>query len=97
MSGGIALKKEFFDILKKELMYALFWLFVIPGYFIMLYWQEKLDFIERFFAGIILSAAVIGISSYYFGLIGLNIKYHAVFMPLLMIAVVITLNLMKRY
>jgi len=126
MSGGIALKKESFDILKKELMYALFlflialvifkiaffnenlvvllrnvlslfWLFVIPGYFIMLYWQEKLDFIERFFAGIILSAAVIGISSYYFGLIGLNIKYHAVFMPLLMIAVGITLNLMKRY
>jgi len=122
MWGLIALKKEVFDQIKKELKYigilfllallifkiaffkedlvallrnvlSLFWLFALPGYFIMLYWKENLGFLERFIIGIAMSAAIIGISSYYLGLIGLNIKYHAIILPLVLIFIGIGVNL----
>ncbi|MBI2135433.1 hypothetical protein HYU09_05565 [Candidatus Woesearchaeota archaeon] len=118
----IALRKEAFDLVKREFRYigilfllsmiifkiaffrenffvllrsvlSLFWLFVLPGYFIMLYWRENLEFIERFIAGIVLSAAVIGIFSYYIGLLGLNIRYHA---PLILIFIGIIINMLKK-
>ena len=120
----IALRKEAFDLVKREFRYigilfllsviifkiaffrenfivllrsvlSLFWLFVLPGYFVMLYWRENLEFIERFIAGIVLSAAVIGIFSYYIGLLGLNIRYHAVLLPLVLIFMGIIINLRK--
>ena len=40
---------------------------------------------ERFIIGISLAAGIIGVLSYYIGLIGLNIKYHAVLLPLAII------------
>ncbi|MBI2135297.1 hypothetical protein HYU09_04870 [Candidatus Woesearchaeota archaeon] len=119
------MKKEAFEIIKKEAIYlgllillalaifkiaffredllvlsrtvlSLFWLFVIPGYVIMLYWSEKLGFVERFVIGIFVSASVVGILSYYLGLIGLNIKYHAVVLPIVLILSGIALNF-KRF
>ncbi|MBI4452007.1 hypothetical protein HY637_01130 [Candidatus Woesearchaeota archaeon] len=74
---------------------SLFWLFVLPGYCIMIYWEEKLDFLERFVIGIALSAAVIGILSYYLGLIGLNIKYHGILLPAALVLAGIAFNLRK--
>lgn len=82
----IAFFKEGFIVLFRNVL-SLFWLFVLPGYFLMLYWQEKLDFIERLIIGIILSAGLTGILSYYLGLIGLNIKYHTILLPLVIMAV----------
>lgn len=122
ISELIALKKEVFELIKKELQYigsiflivliifkiaffkeeifvlfrtvlSLFWLFVLPGYFILLYWKEKISFMERFFIGIVLSAGIIGISSYYSGIMGLNIKYHAIILPLVLILIGIVINL----
>lgn len=74
---------------------SLFWLFAVSSYFIMLYWREKLDFTERILIGIGLSAAIIGISSYYAGLIGLDIKYHGILMPLVLILIGLWINLRK--
>jgi uncharacterized membrane protein len=51
----------------------------------MLYWKKNLEFIERFIIGIGISAAIIGIFSYYIGLIGLNLKYQSILLPLLLI------------
>lgn len=65
---------------------SLFWLFVLPGYFIMLYWAEKLDFVERLVIGTAVAAGIAGILSYYLGLFGLNIKYHAILLPPAIIA-----------
>lgn len=108
------MKKEIFDLIKKELKYigalallalilfkiaffkedllvllrtvlSLFWLFALPGYFMMLYWKEKLEFIERFIIGTALAAGIVGIFSYYLGLVGLNVKYHTVLLPLIII------------
>ena len=78
----IIFSKEELIILFRMIL-SLFWLFVLPGYFAMLYWGEKLDFTERLIVGIALSAAIIGISSYYIGIIGLDIKYHTILMPLM--------------
>ncbi len=64
---------------------SLFWLFVIPGYFAMLYWHEKLGLAERIVIGIAVSAAIVGIFSYYIGLTGLNMKYHGYLLPLLIV------------
>ena len=87
----MAFYKENLIILFRNVL-SLFWLFVLPGYFIMIYWNEKLEFAERFIIGIILSAAIIGILSYYIGLIGLNIKYHAVVLPLILISISIIIK-----
>ena len=66
-------------------VFSIFWPFLIPGYFIMFHWHEKLDLTERIIAGTMLSAAILGIFSYYLGLIGLNIKYSAIILPIVLI------------
>jgi uncharacterized membrane protein len=81
----IFFKSDFFIVFKTVL--SIFWLFALPGYFLMLYWHEKLRFTERLTIGIAFSAAIIGILSYYLGLIGLNIKFHVILLPLVMILV----------
>ena len=88
----IAFFKEGIIVLLRNVL-SLFWLFALPGYFIMLYWKEKLAFTERFVIGIALSASIIGISSYYLGLIGLNIKYHTIALPLVLILIGAIVNL----
>jgi hypothetical protein len=88
----IAFYKENFIIVLKIVL-SLFWLFVLPGYFIMFYWEKKLGFLERFVIGIALSAAIIGIFSYYLGLVGLNIGLHAITLPSVLILIGIAINL----
>jgi len=90
----IAFFKEDFIVLFRNVL-SLFWLFALPGYFIMLYWKEKLGFIERFIIGIALTAGIIGTFSYYLGLIGLNIKYHTILLPLILISIGVIINFRK--
>jgi len=90
----IAFFKEEVTVLLRTVL-SLFWLFVLPGYFILLYWKEKLGFMERFIVGIMVSAAIIGIASYYIGLIGLNIKYHIALLPLVLIIIGIVAAIRK--
>lgn len=90
----IAFFKENLIVLFRIVL-SLFWLFALPGYFMMLYWREKIDFTERFIIGIALAAGLIGIVSYYLGLAGLNIKYHAVILPLVLILAGLLINLKK--
>ena len=87
----IAFFKEDITVLLRNVL-SLFWLFALPGYFIMLYWKEHLNFIERFVIGVAIAAAIIGIFSYYLGLIGLNIKYHSIVLPLILILIGVIIN-----
>jgi len=66
---------------------TLFWLFVIPGFMIMYLWEDSLGFAERLIIGSLLNAAIVGISSYYLGLFGLNIKYHGIILPIAIILI----------
>ena len=69
-----------------RMVLGLLWLFALPGYFLMLYWSDKLELVERLIIGIVIAAAINGIASYYLGLIGLNIGYSTILLPLVMIA-----------
>ena len=78
-----------------RLVLSLFWIFILPGYFIMLYWREKIDFTERLIIGAALAAGLIGIASYYLGLAGLNLEYHAIILPSALILAGLLINLKK--
>ena len=75
---------------------SLFYLFVIPGYFILLYWHEKIKFIERTLFGSFIAAGLFGALGYYLGLMGLNVNLDAYFFPLITIIISILLNLRKK-
>jgi len=90
----IAFYKENFIVLLRNVL-SLFWLFVLPGYFIMLYWKEKLGFIERMVVGIGIAAGMTGILSYYISLAGLNLRFHAIILPLIIIFAGVMINLKK--
>jgi len=75
-------KEELFVVLRA--VAGIFWIIVIPGYFIMFYWSQELKFFERFIIGICAGTAVIGLLSYYIGLAGIHIKYHIYLLPLVM-------------
>ena len=95
VSFKIAFFKEDIAVLLRNVL-SVFWLFALPGYSIMFYWNEKLRFLERFIVGIALSASVMGVFSYYTGLAGISIKYHAVLLPLALILIGAMINFFKR-
>ena len=57
------------------------WLFLLPGYAIMLWWAEEIAFLERLIMGSLLSAGIMGAASYYAGLLGLHVQLHALVLP----------------
>ncbi|HLC65146.1 MAG TPA: hypothetical protein VJI46_03425 [Candidatus Nanoarchaeia archaeon] len=71
---------------------SFFFVFVLPGFAILIYWHEKLDFLERIIAGTVLGIAVIGISSYYLGILGWNVNGQHVALPLLVIILALGLS-----
>lgn len=75
---------------------SLFWLFVIPGYFVMFYWHEKINFVERIVIGTLFCAGIAGFLSYYFGLVGLNIMYHAILLPFVLILLGVLLSISRK-
>lgn len=89
----IFFKEDFLVVLR--IVFSIFWMFVVPGYFAMFYWSEKLNFAERLVIGMAFSAAIVGILSYYLGLIGLNIQYHAVILPTIIILIGVIINFKK--
>ena len=75
---------------------SLFWLFILPGFSIMYYWRASLDFLERLVIGTALGLGIVGSLSYYLGLIGLNIQYHVVLVPSLLILLGLFLSLREK-
>jgi len=75
-------------------VFGIFWLFIIPGYTLMLLWKDRFDFIERIICGTVLGITIISITSYYFTMFGLHIRSQFILIPLFI--VVITLILLYR-
>ena len=65
---------------------SLMWLFVLPGYAIMLHWRENFGVLERLFAGTVAAMAISGIASYYLGISGLKIQNQTILLPAAVIA-----------
>ncbi len=72
----------FFVIVKT--VSVLFWLFVLPGLGITYLW--KLEFLERLALSVAVSAALVGIASYYMGLAGIHVTISSVALPAICIA-----------
>ncbi len=70
---------------------AFFWLLVIPGYFLTKVWKEQ-SIIEKFVISIPISAALLGITSYYLALWGLSLYIQSFILPPIIISFSILLN-----
>ena len=55
-----------------------------------------MDFIERFVIGTALGLGIIGSASYYIGILGVNIQYQTILLPLVIIAIGIFINFKKK-
>lgn len=98
-AGLIGFKIVFYNeslLVLARIVASLIWLFVLPGFAILYYWHEKLEFAERLIAAVPLSTVLVAIPSYYLGLLGLHIAYHGVLLPLAVIAVGIVLLYRKK-
>ena len=62
--------------------FAIIWLFIVPGFAVLYLWYDRLEFTERLIAAVPISAALVGIPSYYLGLLGFPIWYHAFALPI---------------
>ena len=75
---------------------SLFWLFVLPGFLLLYYYYDKFGFFERFVIGTVLGFAVVSISSYYLGIIGINVNIHQIILPIVFIIIAIILVVKKK-
>lgn len=71
----------------QRFLWSLYWLFILPGFLLLLPWRNGLNFIERAAIGTALSLAAIGTGSYYAGIIGIPIRIHRFIFPPALIAV----------
>ena len=78
-----------------KLVLSFFWIFVIPGSLLMFYYENKIGFIRRLLFGTVLGMAVVGLLSYYLGITILDFNYHAYIIPLILIAVSITIIFLR--
>lgn len=80
-----------------KLVAGVVWLFMIPGYCIMLPWRKEIELKERVVVGMLAAAGLFAIASYYFGIIGLHIKYHTILFPIIVVLVSVILMNSKRF
>lgn len=63
-------------------LFAIFWLSVIPGFYLMYYFVEKINFIERLIAGTILGFAISGLFGYNLGWMGIKVNLQVILVPI---------------
>jgi len=81
----IFIKEQIIVIIK--ITASLFWMFLLPGYVLLLPWKDRLDFLSRSIMGFVLGAALFGLISYSFSILGLHVKYHGLLLPLLFVGI----------
>ena len=81
-----------------RIVLTIFYLFIMPGYFLMSIWDDELDFLERIVIGFGIGAAIIGVFGYLLRLIGVNIMYSMIFLPIItsVISVYLRRNAIKK-
>ncbi len=78
----IFFKETLLNVLKSAA--SIYWILILPGIGLT-YIFHNLSFVERIVASIAIGASILGISSYYAGLLGIHIKYSAVLLPTIFI------------
>ena len=64
-----------------KFVFSVFWIGVLPGYALMLYYIDNIEWLERTVIGTALGYAVFGIISYNIGLAGVHLKLHHFIVP----------------
>ncbi len=72
-------KESIINLIKIEASF--YYLFILPGFSLLYYWKNKLNFLERFIIGFAVSLAITGILSYYLGLLGINLNISSWMLP----------------
>lgn len=80
-----------------RLIFAFSWLYLLPGFAILYFWREKLNFLERLVISIPLGMSIIAIFGYNLGLLGLHVKYVPVIIPLAVYVIILSLFLIKKF
>lgn len=70
------------------------WVFVLPGWSLLLLIKDKLQSVIRFIISIPLSAVIIGTTSYYAALIGIDVHSHGYWMPI--VVMILAAILLRR-
>ena len=65
-------KESITNIIKMEASF--YYLFILPGFSLLYYLKKELSFLVRFIIGFAVSLAVTSTSSYYIGLLGINLN-----------------------
>jgi len=84
-------KDSFLNILIISL--GLFWSYILPGYSILAIFKDKVAFVERIFVGFAFSLVLVGVPSYYLGLIGFSLHNQVYLLP----GAVIVIGILIRY
>jgi hypothetical protein len=91
---GLFYKESFLVILRT--ISAFYWTIIIPGIFIVYSYNKNSEFLEKMFLGSAISLALNGLLNYYLGLAGLNIKYHWIILPVVIMGVCSIIALRKK-
>jgi uncharacterized membrane protein len=84
----IFFNQDFLVLLKA--VSSIYWVLILPGIGLT-YLLHDMNLIERFAISVAISAALVGVSSYYLGLFGVHIRYSAIFVPLIFTVISIVL------
>jgi hypothetical protein len=98
----IALQVVFFrenTAVVARLALALGWLFILPGYALLLFIHRTLSLAVRLGIGFCCAVAAYGLLSYYFGILGLHVRFHWLLIPLILLVLGASLSLIveKKY
>lgn len=74
-------------------LFSVLYIIIIPGYSIMLFWAKEIEFKERLAIATVTGTIIMGLASYYLGILGVNMKYHLILLPLLITIAAIILNM----
>ena len=91
----IVFYQESFWIISK-LILSLFWAFVLPGFALMYYWHEKLEFLQRIIIGTVFGFSLISLTSYIALFFNLSLGYHAIAIPLLYLIISVFIILKSK-
>ncbi|HII30135.1 hypothetical protein COT48_02540 [Candidatus Woesearchaeota archaeon CG08_land_8_20_14_0_20_47_9] len=86
----IILKLVFYNeafMVTARLAASIFWMFTLPGYAVMLYWRQRLDFLTRLVIGTVLGACIFGVAAYYLGIVGLQLGRSIFVVPAVVMGV----------
>ncbi len=77
------------------LVASLFYIFILPGYSITLFLKDDYALGERIVIGSLFSAAILGILTYDFGVLGWHIKSQSWILPPIFIMIGVGVNMIK--